>query len=72
MGLRPGTGLLNWVLSSLALDDSDVETVKRNLKAAEGKGDSALVARWTERLKQLEPPEGAVTAESTVRITVHR
>jgi tetratricopeptide (TPR) repeat protein len=52
----------------LALDDSDIETVKRNLQAAEGKADAGLVAKWTGRLKQLEPPEGEVTANSTVRL----
>jgi tetratricopeptide (TPR) repeat protein len=52
----------------LAVDDSDIETVRRNLKAAEGKNDSALIAKWSERLKQLEPPEGIVTATSTVRL----
>jgi tetratricopeptide (TPR) repeat protein len=52
----------------LALDDSDIETVKRNLQAAEGKADAALIARWSERLKQLEPPEGAVSASETIRL----
>ena len=52
----------------LAHDESDVDTVRRNLKAAEGKGDAALVAKWTERLKQLEPPDGSVSASSNVRL----
>jgi tetratricopeptide (TPR) repeat protein len=67
-------GLKNWDRALelgaklLALDESDIETVKRNLQAAEGKADAALVAKWSERLKQLEPPEGAVTASSSVRL----
>jgi hypothetical protein len=52
----------------LTIDESDIETVKRTLKAAEGKADAALTAKWRDRLKQLEPPEGAVTASSTVRL----
>ncbi|HYP05828.1 MAG TPA: hypothetical protein VER03_06295 [Bryobacteraceae bacterium] len=52
----------------LAIDDSDIETVRRNLRAAEGKGDQALVAKWAERLKQLEPAEGTVTISSSVRL----
>jgi tetratricopeptide (TPR) repeat protein len=52
----------------LAHDESDIETVRRNLRAAEGKGDAALIAKWTERIKQLEPPEGAVSVASTVRL----
>jgi tetratricopeptide (TPR) repeat protein len=52
----------------LALDESDIETVRRNLKAAEGKGDAELIAKWSARLKQLEPPEGEVTVVSSVRL----
>lgn len=52
----------------LALDDSDIETVRRNLKAAEGKNDAALIAKWSARLKQLEPPEGDVTVASSMRL----
>jgi tetratricopeptide (TPR) repeat protein len=52
----------------LLIDDSDIETVKRNLEAAQGKSDAALIAKWTERLKQFEAPEGDVTASSTVRL----
>ena len=52
----------------LAVDESDIETVKRNLQAAQGKPDAALVAKWSDRLKQLEPPEGEVTTTSTVRL----
>jgi tetratricopeptide (TPR) repeat protein len=52
----------------LALDDGNVEAVRLNLKAAEGKKDAALIAKWSERLKQLEPPEGTVAATSTVRL----
>jgi tetratricopeptide (TPR) repeat protein len=52
----------------LALDDGNIEAVRLNLKAAEGKKDAALIAKWSERLKQLEPPEGTVAATSTVRL----
>jgi tetratricopeptide (TPR) repeat protein len=52
----------------LTLDESDIETIRRNLQAAQGKADVAGIAKWTERLKQLEPPEGSVSADSTVRL----
>jgi tetratricopeptide (TPR) repeat protein len=68
VGLKNWDRALDLGAKLIALDDSDIETVKRNVRAAEGKGDTALVAKWTERLKQLEPPEGAVTAESTIRL----
>lgn len=68
VGLKNWDRALDLGAKLMALDDSDIETVKRNLKAAEGKGDTALIAKWSERLKQLEPPEGVVSAESTVRL----
>src|SRR4051812_17481482 len=52
----------------LSMDESDIETVRRNLEAAEGKADAEAVAKWSERLKQLEPPEGGVTVASSVRL----
>jgi tetratricopeptide (TPR) repeat protein len=52
----------------LKVDESDIEAVRLNVKAAEGKNDAALMAKWRERLKQLEPPEGEVTASSNVRL----
>ena len=52
----------------LKVDESDIEAVRLNLKAAEGKNDEALMAKWRDRLKQLEPPEGEVTASSNVRL----
>jgi tetratricopeptide (TPR) repeat protein len=52
----------------LKVDESDIEAVRLNVKAAEGKNDTALMAKWRDRLKQLEPPEGEVTASSTVRL----
>jgi tetratricopeptide (TPR) repeat protein len=52
----------------IKIDESDIAAVRSNLTAAEGKNDPALIARWRERLKQLEPSGGEVTAASTVRL----
>jgi tetratricopeptide (TPR) repeat protein len=52
----------------LKLDEGDIEAVRLNLKAAEGKNDAALITKWRDRLKQLEPPEGEVTASSAIRL----
>ena len=52
----------------LKIDESDIEAVRLNVKAAEGKNDAALVAKWREKLKLLEPPEGEVTATSAIRL----
>ena len=49
-----------------AVDESDVETVKRTLEAAQGKKDEALIKKWSDRLALLtHEPEGTVTASST-------
>jgi hypothetical protein len=52
----------------LKFDESDLEAVRLNIKAAEGKNDAVLIAKWRERLKQLEAPEGEVSASSTIRV----
>ena len=52
----------------LKIDESDIEAVRLNLQAAEAKSDPVLTAKWRDRLKQLEVPEGEVTAASTVRL----
>ena len=52
----------------LKVDERDLEAVRLNVKAAEGKNDAALMARWRDRLKQLETPEGEVTASSAIRL----
>jgi tetratricopeptide (TPR) repeat protein len=53
----------------LAIDADDVEAVRLNLAAAEGKKDEPLAKRWKDRLAQLTPLDaaGTVTASSTVR-----
>ena len=52
----------------LKADESDIDAVRLNLKAAEGKNDEALMTKWRERLKQLEAPQVEVSASSTIRL----
>jgi tetratricopeptide (TPR) repeat protein len=52
----------------IKIDESDLATVRLNLQAAEGKNDAGLIAKWRERIKQLEAPQGEVTASSAVRL----
>lgn len=51
----------------LARNDRDVETVRRNLRAARGLNDRALIEKWDSRLTELTAePEESVTATSKV------
>lgn len=50
----------------LSVDPNDVQAIRLNLQAAEGKKDETLIAKWTARLKDLEAPEGSVNASSTM------
>ena len=51
----------------LKIDQEDIEAVKNNVAAAEGKKDDALAKKWKERLAALQvEPSGAVTASSSV------
>jgi tetratricopeptide (TPR) repeat protein len=43
----------------LAIDPLDIECAQRNLQAAEGARDAALIARWTGRLRQIALTLGA-------------
>lgn len=52
----------------LKFDEGDIEAVRLNLQAAEAKNDAALTAKWRDRLKQLEAPQGEITASSAVRL----
>ena len=52
----------------LLVDQDDVEAVKLNLEASQGKKDDALIKKWTDRLAQLTQtePTGVVTATSII------